>query len=367
MKKIILVFGTRPEAIKMCPVILELKKHKEYKTIVCLTGQHKEMLSQVMERFEIVEDYNLGVMSENQTLVQITSKVSTLFDDILEREKPDMVLVHGDTTTSFAAALTTFYRQIPVGHVEAGLRTYNMQSPFPEEFNRQAVDLVSSLFFAPTENAKLKLIAEGKKDSQIFVTGNTVIDALKTTVQNDYESELLDWVGQNKLVLLTAHRRENLGDPMREIFRAINRIVEENRNIRVIYPVHLNPKVQEIAQDIFKDNENVKLINPLDVLDFHNLMKRSYLIMTDSGGIQEEAPAMGIPVLVLRNTTERPEGVEAGTLRLVGTKEEDIYNMTSAVLHDERLYQKMRCATNPYGDGYASLRIVQALDFFFEK
>ena len=364
--KIMTVFGTRPEAIKMCPVVLELQQHSEIDTVVCLTGQHREMLNQVMEVFHIKAEYNLDVMQEGQTLASISSKVISLLDGVLVKEKPDMVLVHGDTTTSFVAALAAFYRHIPVGHVEAGLRTYNMQSPFPEEFNRQGVDLLSDLYFAPTDQAKEQLLREGKDATSVFVTGNTVIDALATTVTDAYKNELLDWVGADRLILLTAHRRENLGEPMRHIFRAVKRIVQACDDVKVIYPVHLNPVVQNIAREELADQPRIRLVDPLDVFAFHNFMKRSYLILTDSGGIQEEAPAMGKPVLVLRDTTERPEGIAAGTLKLVGTEEESIYREAMDLLNNEMAYDQMSQAKNPYGDGHASERIVQAIIDYLE-
>ena len=361
MKKVIVVFGTRPEAIKMCPVIHELKKSEALDTVVCLTGQHREMLKQAVDIFNVVPDYNLDIMHRNQSLAQITSRVIQLFDEVLCKENPDLVLVHGDTTTSFAAAVASYYRQIPVGHVEAGLRTYNMNSPFPEEFNRQSVDLISDLYFAPTETARNQLIKENKDNKKIVVTGNTVIDALKTTIIKEYHHDLLDWVGKDRLILLTAHRRENLGEPMRRIFKAIRRIVEDFEDVKVIYPVHFNPRVREVVNEVFENVDRIRLIEPLDVYDFHNFMSKSYLIMTDSGGIQEEAPSLGVPVLVLRDTTERPEGVAAGTLMLVGTEEERIYKEAKGLLENSELYDCMRKANNPYGDGKASQRIVNAI------
>lgn len=361
MKKIIIVFGTRPEAIKMCPVICELKKRDSIETVVCLTGQHREMLNEVMERFNIEADYNLNIMRKNQTLAQITSKVISLFDKILINEKPDLVLVHGDTTTSFSAALGAYYRKIPIGHVEAGLRTYDITSPFPEEFNRQGVDLISDLYFAPTETAKNQLLSENKDKSKIYVTGNTVIDALNKTIIKDYQHELLDWVGSNRLILVTVHRRENWGEHLYHIFNAINKIVEDFSDVRVIYPVHRNPQIREIAFKVFINNDRIKLVEPLEVFDFHNIMKRSYFVMTDSGGIQEEAPSLGVPVLVLRNTTERQEGIKAGTLKVVGIDEENIYNAAKELLLDQEIYTKMCDAKNPYGDGNASKKIVNAV------
>ena len=345
----------------MCPLVLQLKQNPQIQCLVVLTGQHGEMLDQVMEAFGIKEDYNLAIMKPNQTLAGITTGVLQGLDDILEKECPDIVLVHGDTSTSFAAALACFYKRIPVGHVEAGLRTYDMASPYPEEFNRQAVDLIADLYFAPTKLAEENLLKEGKRKGQIIVTGNTVIDALQTTVQSDYNSADLEWVSDSRMILLTAHRRENLGTPMREMFSGIRRILEEFADVKVIYPVHRNPKVREAAQDILGGMERVRLVEPLDVLDFHNYMKKSFLILTDSGGIQEEAPALGKPVLVMRDTTERPEGVEAGTLKLVGTKADKIYEETRRLLVDQEEYSNMSRAVNPYGDGHASERIEEAL------
>lgn len=364
-KKVIAIFGTRPEAIKMCPLILQLRKTPDIQCLVVLTGQHGEMLDQVMNVFSIKTDYNLSIMKESQTLTDITVNVLQKLDEILIKEAPDMVLVHGDTSTSFAAALSCFYKGIPVGHVEAGLRTYRMDSPYPEEFNRQAVDLVAELYFAPTKLAAENLMKEGKKEKRIYITGNTVIDALKITVQSNYRNADLEWVSDSKLILLTAHRRENLGEPMREMFSGIKRILEEFENVKVIYPLHKNPKVREIAQEVFGKAERIRLIEPLDVLDFHNYMKKSFLILTDSGGIQEEAPAFGIPVLVMRDTTERPEGVTAGTLKLVGTTADRIYEETKKLLVDREEYDRMAQAENPYGDGHASERIVKALLTWF--
>lgn len=365
--KIITIFGTRPEAIKMCPVIKELNKRPEIECKVCLTGQHKEMLQQVMDLFDIQADYNLQIMKQNQTLSMITSDVLNGLDLVFEKEQPDLVLVHGDTSSSFAAALSAFYHHIPIGHVEAGLRTYNMQSPYPEEFNRQAVDLITDIYFAPTELAKKQLLNEGKDKTKIFVTGNTVIDALKTTVSNEYHNEILDWCKDSKMILLTAHRRENIGTPMEQIFEAVKMIVENNKNVKVIYPIHKNPKVRNIANRMFEGCDRIKLIEPLDVYDFHNFMDRSYLILTDSGGIQEEAPALGKPVLVMRDTTERPEGVEAGTLKLVGTDEDAIVLETEKLLSDVNAYTSMSSALNPYGDGNASKRIVDIIQKVFKE
>lgn len=366
--KILVVFGTRPEAIKMCPLVLQLHKETELDCCLCLTGQHREMLQQVMDAFDLQADYNLDIMSENQTLSSITVSILNKLGTVIDEEQPDLILVHGDTTTSFAAALAGFYRGTPIGHVEAGLRTYNMQSPYPEEFNRQAVDLITELYFAPTELAKKQLIQEGKSAEKIVVTGNTVIDALKTTVKSEYEHEQLNWVADSRLLLFTAHRRENLGQPMRNMFWALKRIVQEFPDVKVVYPVHKNPKVREIAEEVLSDVDNIRLIEPLDVIDFHNFMSRSYLILTDSGGIQEEAPSLGTPVLVMRNTTERPEGIEAGTLKLVGTEEEIIYQAAKELLLNTAEYEKMSSAVNPYGDGHASERIVDAIkDYFSER
>ena len=359
--KVMVVFGTRPEAIKMCPLVLELKKRSEIETIVCTTGQHKEMLDQVMEVFHVTENYNLSIMEEKQTLSMITSKVLLGIDEILKTDKPDIMLVHGDTTTSFAASLSAFYHQISVGHVEAGLRTYDLYSPFPEEFNRQAVDIVSDLYFAPTELAKKQLLREGKSEKNIIVTGNTVIDALSTTIKKEYYHEELEWAKGSKLILFTAHRRENIGQPMQNIFHALCKIVNENKNVKVIYPIHKNPKVREIADEILGNQERIHMIEPLDVFDFHNFIARSYMVMTDSGGIQEEAPSLGKPVLVLRDTTERPEGVAAGTLKLTGTQEDTIYRIATQLLNNKEMYNKMSIASNPYGDGHASKRIVEYL------
>ncbi|MCI8550036.1 MAG: UDP-N-acetylglucosamine 2-epimerase (non-hydrolyzing) [Lachnospiraceae bacterium] len=359
--KVITVFGTRPEAVKMCPLVLQLKKTEEIECVVCLTGQHREMLRQVMEVFAVRADYDLDIMRQEQTLSSITADVLNKLGSVLEAEKPDLMLVHGDTTTSFAAALAGFYRNIPVGHVEAGLRTFRMDSPYPEEFNRQAVDLVSELYFAPTEQARENLLKEGKRESSIHVTGNTVIDALALTVRKDYYHEALEWSKDSRLILLTAHRRENLGESMEQMFLAIRRVVEEHPDVKVIYPVHKNPKVRKTARKILEGADRIRLIEPLDVTDFHNFMARSYFILTDSGGIQEEAPSLGKPVLVMRDTTERPEGIAAGTLRLVGTSEEFVYKETKRLLTDDALYRRMSRAQNPYGDGHASERIVQAI------
>ena len=362
MKKVMTVFGTRPEAIKMCPVVKELKKTDKLKTVVCVTGQHREMLDMVLEAFDVEPDYDLSVMKKNQTLFDITCNIMLDIKEVLENEKPDVVLVHGDTTTTFAAALACFYLQIPVGHVEAGLRTYNIYSPWPEEFNRQATGVVAKYHFAPTEMAKSNLVKEGKNKSDIYVTGNTGIDALKTTVRDDYTHPLLDWAKDSRMIMLTAHRRENLGENLRNMFRAIMRIIGEFEDVKVIYPVHLNPAVRKAAKEILGDHERVKLVEPMEVIDFHNFLARSYLILTDSGGIQEEAPSLGKPVLVMRDTTERPEGIEAGTLKLVGTKEENIYREFKTLLTNITEYEKMSGAKNPYGDGLASERIRHILE-----
>ena len=357
-----LVFGTRPEAIKMCPLVNELKSRPdEFETQVCVTGQHRQMLDQVLDAFQVSPDYDLCVMRREQTLFDITCRVLEGMKEILERNHPDAVLVHGDTTTSFAAALACFYLNIPVGHVEAGLRTRNLSSPWPEEFNRQAVDVISNWYFAPTELSRMNLIEEQKSADRIWVTGNTGIDALSTTVRKDYSNSLLDWAVDSRLVLVTAHRRENLGRPMHQMFRAIRRVMEEHPDTKAIYPIHMNPLVREAAHDELDGFERLRLIEPLDVLDFHNFLARCYIVLTDSGGIQEEAPGLGKPVLVMRDTTERPEGVQAGTLRLVGTEEESIYQAFSELLDDRRAYDSMSHASNPYGDGHASERIADVL------
>lgn len=359
---IMLVFGTRPEAIKMCPLVNELKKRRTFNTVVCVTGQHEQMLNSVLDAFKVKPDYNLHIMKENQTLFDITSAVLEGIRQVIDRVKPDAVLVHGDTTTSFAAALACFYLGVPVGHVEAGLRTYNMRSPFPEEFNREATGIVSSWHFAPTETARDNLLSEHRDASSIFVTGNTGIDALRTTVRDDYSHPQLEWAKNSRLILITAHRRENLGAPMHRMFRAIRRIVEENDDIKAIYPIHLNPSVRKAAHEELDGCSRLRLINPLDVLDFHNFLARSYLVLTDSGGIQEEAPGLGKPVLVMRDTTERPEGVVAGTLKLVGTDEDVIYSSCRMLLDDPIAYARMAHASNPYGDGHASERIADILE-----
>jgi len=361
MKKILVVFGTRPEAIKMCPLVKELRT-RDFETIVCISGQHREMLDQVLEAFEIVPDYDLSIMKAKQDLFDININILASMKGILEEVRPDLVLVHGDTSTTFVTGLAAFYMQIPVGHVEAGLRTYNIYSPYPEEFNRQAVGLISRYNFAPTAKARENLINEGKDEKTIFITGNTVIDALKTTVRDDYRHSYLDWASDSRLILLTAHRRENLGQPMKNMFRAIKRIIEENPDLKIIYPIHMNPLVREAANEILGDNNRIKLIEPLDVVDFHNFMARAYLILTDSGGIQEEASSLGKPVLVMRDTTERPEGVEAGTLKLVGSNEDNIYKNFKILLESQEEYQKMSKASNPYGDGFASKYIADILE-----
>lgn len=359
--KVLLVFGTRPEAIKMCPVVKELESRKEIETVVCVTGQHKQMLEQVLEVFQVIPKYDLAIMRKEQTLFDITTATLNGMKEVLESEKPNIVLVHGDTSTAFIAALACFYLNIPIGHVEAGLRTHNMQSPYPEEFNRQAIDLIANYYFAPTKLAANNLLEEKKHEKDIYITGNTVIDALKTTVREDYHNEVLDWVADSRMILLTAHRRENLGEPMRHMFRAIRRICDEFKDIKIIYPIHMNPAVRKIADEELDNEERIRMIEPLDVLDFHNFMNRSYLILTDSGGIQEEAPAMGKPVLVMRDTTERPEGIEAGTLKLVGTSEEGVYQAFKELLSDGTEYEKMSKAVNPYGDGNASKRIADII------
>ncbi len=409
MKKVLIVFGTRPEAIKMCPLVKELKTRATLETIVCVTGQHRQMLDQVLEAFDVVPDYDLSVMKDKQTLFDVTQNILEKMKEVLEEVKPNVVLVHGDTSTTFVTALACFYLQIPVGHVEAGLRTYDIYSPFPEEFNRQATGIVAKYHFAPTEISKNNLLKEGKKAADIYVTGNTAIDALKTTVKEDYHHSVLDWVGKSRLIMLTAHRRENLGEPLKQMFRAIKRIVDEHSDIKVIYPIHMNPLVREAANSILGNHDRIRIIEPLEVLDFHNFLNKhsdikviypihmnplvreaansilgnhdririieplevldfhnflnkAYLILTDSGGIQEEAPSLGKPVLVMRDTTERPEGVAAGTLKLVGTDEEVIYENFKLLLNNEEEYKKMSQASTPYGDGRASERIADILE-----
>lgn len=362
MKKVMLVFGTRPEAIKMCPLVNELKKREGLQTVVCVTGQHRQMLDMVLKAFSVTPDYDLSIMKDKQTLFDVTTNILERIKAVLESEKPDVVLVHGDTSTTFVTALACFYLQIPVGHVEAGLRTYNIYSPYPEEFNRQAVSIIAKYNFAPTEMSKNNLLREGRSEENIYVTGNTAIDALKTTVRENYSHPELEWAKGSRLIMLTAHRRENLGEPMRNMFRAIKRIVDEHGDLKVIYPIHMNPAVRQAASEIFGDDERFHIIEPLDVLDFHNFLARSYLILTDSGGIQEEAPSLGKPVLVMRDTTERPEGIAAGTLKLVGTNEETIYNEFKRLITDKQAYDAMAKASNPYGDGYACKRIADILE-----
>ena len=361
MKTVMLVFGTRPEAIKMCPLVNELKKRPGIRTMVCVSGQHREMLDAVLRAFDVVPDYDLAIMKDRQTLFDITVNILERIRAVLEEVKPDVVLVHGDTSTTFVTALACFYLQIPVGHVEAGLRTYNIYSPYPEEFNRQAVSVIARYNFAPTELSRENLLREGRKPESIYVTGNTAIDALKTTVRADYTHPELEWAAGSRLIMITAHRRENLGEPMHRMFRAIRRIIEEHPDVRTIYPIHMNPVVREEANAELGGCDRIRIIEPLDVLDFHNFLSRSYLILTDSGGIQEEAPSLGKPVLVMRDTTERPEGIAAGTLRLVGTEEETIYKNFKELLEDRAAYDKMAHASNPYGDGFASVRIADVL------
>lgn len=359
--KVMSVFGTRPEAIKMAPLVKELEKRKNIESVVCVTAQHRQMLDQVLNTFKIVPDYDLNIMKPGQTLSEITTNALLGLENVIKEVKPDIVLVHGDTTTALAGALAAFYNQVDIGHVEAGLRTYDKYSPYPEEMNRQMIDCMADMMFAPTNLSKSNLLSEGKDEKKIYVTGNTAIDAMATTVDPNYKHEVFDWVGSDRMILLTAHRRENLGDPMIRIFKGINRVLDEHKDVKVVYPIHLNPKVREAANKVFKDNDRVRLIEPLDVFDFHNFQNKSYIILTDSGGIQEEAPSLGKPVLVLRDTTERPEGIEAGTLKLAGTMEEDIYKLTNELLDDEKVYDSMSKASNPYGDGHASEYIVDAI------
>ena len=362
MIKVMSIFGTRPEAIKMAPLVKELESRNEIQSIVCVTAQHREMLDQVLETFNIKPDYDLNIMKQGQTLGDVTTRALQGLEKVIKEAKPDIVLVHGDTTTTFAGALAAFYNQVAIGHVEAGLRTDDKYSPFPEEMNRQMVDCMTDMYFAPTEISKFNLLKENIEENKIYITGNTVIDAMSTTIKADYEHLELNWINENeRMILLTAHRRENLGEPMRNIFKAIKRIVDEFEDVKVIYPIHMNPKVREVANEIFANCSKVKLIEPLEVFDFHNFQNKSYLILTDSGGIQEEAPSLGKPVLVLRDTTERPEGIKAGTLKLVGTNEEVIYEETKKLLTDINEYNKMSKASNPYGDGLASKRIVDAI------
>ncbi len=362
MKKVMLVFGTRPEAIKMCPLVNELKSRQGLKTVVCVTGQHRQMLDQVLSAFSVVPDHDLSIMKQGQTLFDITTGILTSIKGVLEEEKPDVVLVHGDTSTTFVTALACFYLQIPVGHVEAGLRTYDIYSPYPEEFNRQAVGIISSYNFAPTERAKNNLLSEGKPAGSIYVTGNTAIDALRTTVREDYTHPELEWASDSRLILITAHRRENLGEPMHNMFRAIRRVMEEHPDVKALYPIHMNPAVRATAKEELGEIDRVRIIEPLEVLDFHNFLARSYMILTDSGGIQEEAPSLGKPVLVMRDTTERPEGIDAGTLKLVGTDEGVIYENFKLLLEDEAAYNAMAHASNPYGDGHACRRIADIIE-----
>ena len=362
MKTVMLVFGTRPEAIKMCPLVNELKTRKGIKTVVCVTGQHRQMLDQVLEAFNVVPDYDLSIMKDKQTLFDITTNILNRIKTALEEAKPDVVLVHGDTSTTFVTALACFYMRIPVGHVEAGLRTYNIYSPYPEEFNRQAVSIISRYNFAPTELSKQNLLREGKKAETIYVTGNTAIDALKTTVKLDYEHPELEWAKGSRLIIVTAHRRENLGEPMHHMFRAIRRIMDEHKDVKAIYPIHMNPIVRQEADEELSGCDRIHIIEPLEVVDFHNFLAQSYMILTDSGGIQEEAPSLGKPVLVMRDTTERPEGIKAGTLKLVGTDEQTIYDNFKELLENKQAYDAMAHASNPYGDGLACKRIADILE-----
>lgn len=368
MIKVMSIFGTRPEAIKMAPLVKELEKRENIESIVCVTAQHREMLDQVLETFDIKPDYDLNIMKQGQTLGDVTTRALTGLEEVIKEARPDIVLVHGDTTTTFVGALAAFYNQVAIGHVEAGLRTDNKYSPYPEEMNRQMVDRLSDMYFAPTEISKSNLLKENIDESKIYITGNTAIDAMSTTVDKNYTHKELEWIKPGeRMILLTAHRRENLGEPMRHIFRAIKRIVDEFDDVKVIYPIHMNPKVREVANEVFDGDDKVKLIEPLEVFDFHNFQNKSYIILTDSGGIQEEAPSLGKPVLVLRDTTERPEGISAGTLKLVGTDEDIIYEETKRLLTDSKEYERMSKASNPYGDGHASERIVDAIVEYFNK
>lgn len=366
MKTIMLVFGTRPEAIKMCPLVNELKKRDKFRTVVCVTGQHRQMLDQVLDAFEVIPDYDLSIMKDKQTLFDITTGILTKIGEVLETVKPDVVLVHGDTSTTFVTALACFYKQIPVGHVEAGLRTYNIYSPYPEEFNRQAVSIIAKYNFAPTELSKENLIREGKTPKSIYITGNTAIDALKTTVREDYTHPELEWASDSRLIMITAHRRENLGQPMHNMFRAIRRVIDEHPDVKAIYPIHMNPSVRLAAEEELNGCDRIRIIEPLDVLDFHNFLAHSYMILTDSGGIQEEAPSLGKPVLVMRDTTERPEGISAGTLKLVGTDEDVIYSNFKELLESKKAYHSMAHAENPYGDGFACKRIADILEVEYD-
>jgi len=366
--KVMTIFGTRPEAIKMAPLVLELaKRPDQFESIVTVTAQHRQMLDQVLEIFQVKPDYDLNIMKDRQTLVDITTRVLEKLDSVMKEVQPDIVLVHGDTTTTFVGSLAAFYNQIKVGHVEAGLRTWNKFSPYPEEMNRQLTGVLSDFHFAPTKKAAENLLHENKNEQSIFITGNTAIDALKTTVKDEYHHEVLARIGKDRLILLTAHRRENLGEPMRNMFKAIKRLVEEHSDIQVVYPVHLNPAVREVANEILNNDPRIHLIEPLDVIDFHNFAARAYMILTDSGGVQEEAPSLGVPVLVLRDTTERPEGIEAGTLKLAGTDEETIYQLAKELLNDSIAYDQMAKASNPYGDGQASRRIADAILYAFKR
>ena len=368
MIKVMSIFGTRPEAIKMAPLVKELERRKEIESIVCVTAQHREMLDQVLNTFDIKPDYDLNIMKQGQSLADVTTRALVGLEEVIKEVKPDIVLVHGDTTTTFAGALAAFYNQVAIGHVEAGLRTYDKYSPYPEEMNRQMVDRLSDMYFAPTEISKDNLLKENIDESKIYITGNTAIDAMSTTVDENYTHPELDWINAGeRMILLTAHRRENLGEPMRHIFRAIKRVVDEFSDVKVIYPIHMNPRVREVANEVFGDADRVKLIEPLEVFDFHNFQNKSYIILTDSGGIQEEAPSLGKPVLVLRDTTERAEGIKAGTLTLVGTDEDVIYEETKKLLLDKKEYEKMSKASNPYGDGHASERIADAIIEYFNK
>lgn len=363
--KVLTIFGTRPEAIKMAPLVKEMESRERIRNYVCVTAQHRQMLDQVLSAFKIVPDFDLNIMQQGQTLADITTRSLLGLQKVIQEISPDIILVHGDTTTTFAGALAAFYNQVTIGHVEAGLRTYNKYSPYPEEMNRQMVGVMADLHFAPTEKSASNLYAEGKKKESVFITGNTAIDAMSHTVREDYRHEILDWVGEDRMILLTAHRRENLGEPMYHIFRAVRKIVEEFPDVKVVYPIHMNPVVRKIAGETIGDVDRIRLVEPLEVVDFHNFISRSYLILTDSGGIQEEAPTLGKPVLVLRDTTERPEGIEAGTLKMAGTDEDTIYRLTSELLSDKEIYRQMSVAKNPYGDGRASIRIADAIEAYF--
>ncbi|MCL2355406.1 MAG: UDP-N-acetylglucosamine 2-epimerase (non-hydrolyzing) [Oscillospiraceae bacterium] len=361
MIKVLSIFGTRPEAIKMAPLVKELEVREGIESTVCVTAQHRQMLDAVLEVFDIKPEYDLNIMKQGQTLTDIAVKTLTGLGDVIDEVKPDIMLVHGDTSTAYAGAMAAFYKQVAIGHVEAGLRTYDKYSPYPEEINRQLIDCMADMYFAPTEDSKQSLLKENKDPEKIYVTGNTAIDALHTTVSENYKHPLFDWIGNDKLILLTAHRRENIGEPMKNFFRAIKRITDEMDDMKMIYPVHLNPKVREIADEVFGDSDKIKLIEPLDVIDFHNFLNKAHIILTDSGGIQEEAPSLGKPVVVLRDTTERPEGIKAGTLKLAGTEEEDVYKITKEILTNEAVYERMSKASNPYGDGTASKQIVDVI------